>query len=150
MKNLGVYLLRRIDYTPTCWLWTGAKYRSGYGHIRLGGKDYSTHRLAWELIHGPIDQGLCVCHTCDVRHCINPDHLFLGTKKDNSIDMARKGRGYNPSGMESHTCKLTDDQIASIRDARRKGATYQSIATMYNISTGYVGKIVRGEYRASS
>jgi hypothetical protein len=77
-----------------CWLWTGKTDRHGYGEIYgdVGGKYklLAVHRAAWEMVNGPVPKGLCVCHTCDVRHCVNPAHLFVGTNWDNVNDMLRK------------------------------------------------------------
>lgn len=84
--------------TPTsgdCILWTGAVSGSGYGNVWHNGRNIGAHRLAWEQVHGPVPDGLFVCHTCDTPLCINTDHLFLGTPKDNSQDMSRKGRWVN-------------------------------------------------------
>jgi hypothetical protein len=78
--------------TPTCWLWTGARFLSGYGMIWKEGKQALAHRVAYELAKGPIGPGLYVCHTCDVPSCVNPKHLWLGTREDNWADMRRKGR----------------------------------------------------------
>ena len=84
-----------------CWLWTGAIYASGYGQFyngadtRAGAKGAHmelAHRVAYKLRYGEIPEGMLVLHTCDVRHCVNPDHLFLGTHKDNTQDMIKKGR----------------------------------------------------------
>lgn len=85
-----------------CILWTGAVSGDGYGNTWHNGRNIGAHRLAWEEVHGPIPSGLFVCHTCDVPLCINVDHLFLGTPKDNSQDMARKGRWHNQNVDKSH------------------------------------------------
>lgn len=85
------------DPNSGCWLWGGSEGTQGYGQfgVRVGGKSMPklAHRVAWALYRGPIPDGICVLHRCDVRLCVNPDHLFLGSVPDNQRDMARKGRG---------------------------------------------------------
>ena len=76
----------------TCEEWPGAVSGVGYGQRWAQGRVVSAHRFAWEEAHGPIPEGLCVLHHCDNRRCIRVDHLFLGTRADNSLDMVRKGR----------------------------------------------------------
>jgi hypothetical protein len=126
----------KVDETG-CWEWLGAKYSNGYGAIR---KDYSSlsrtgaHRAAYEAHHGPIPVGLRVCHRCDNRLCINPDHLFLGTASDNTKDMVRKGRHGN--------MKLTQDSVKEIREAFKHGTSSKDIQSKYQISKSLASKIL--------
>ena len=81
-----------VEKTDSCWLWTGAKIGNGYGHITVKRQSIKTHRFSWELHYGAIPAGMFVCHRCDVKACVRPDHLFLGTNQDNQLDAVAKGR----------------------------------------------------------
>lgn len=76
-----------------CWCWTASRLPSGYGRVRFEKKSTYAHRVAWILTHGPIPEGMVVCHHCDNPPCCNPKHLFVGTQADNVHDRDRKGRG---------------------------------------------------------
>jgi len=91
-------LWARVEKGPECWLWTAPTDTKGYGQLRVGGRLVMAHRLSWELANGAIPEGLCVLHRCDVAACVNPGHLFLGTKGDNNTDRHRKGRTVVPRG----------------------------------------------------
>lgn len=82
----------------SCWVWNGTRLSFGHGHFWFRGKLILTHRLSWLIHRGPIPDGLCICHKCDNPPCVNPDHLFIGTKGDNTRDMEMKGRSNHPSG----------------------------------------------------
>lgn len=86
-------LLNRIIHsTSGCWEWTGCSRGNGYGCMKVGSKLIDTHRLSFLVFKGAIPDGLLVCHTCDNKKCINPDHLFTGTHQDNYDDSIKKGR----------------------------------------------------------
>lgn len=100
-----------------CILWLGGLNKSGYGQIRDGKKVTTTHRLVYELFKGPIPEGMCVCHKCDIRNCINLDHLFLGTTQENTQDRVNKGR--SNGGRRS---KITPELSKFINEDPRSGS----------------------------
>lgn len=135
-----------------CWLWTGATKEYGYGVIGLGerGKGIGkAHRVAYELYKGPIPNGMVVCHKCDNPYCANPDHLFIGTLKDNMRDCVRKGRNFIPDnrGERAKWSKLTEDAVRHIRQRAMAGTEY---AKMYGVSKSAIYEIWRGKNWANA
>ncbi len=121
-----------------CWEWTGGVAGKGYGYFYAGeGGMRRAHRVAYELATGkPVPDGLYVCHSCDNRICVRPDHLFLGTAKDNTADMYKKGRQVcMPAiGEDTGHAKLTADTVRAIREALRQGTTKTAIGRQYHVS----------------
>jgi hypothetical protein len=132
----------RAELGP-CWLWTGCKSTTGYGKFGLGtaadGTDYS-HRVSWRLEHGHIDDGAWVLHRCDVRACVNPAHLFLGSVQDNQADMARKGR--SAAGERNGAARLLATDVRAIRAMVRAGARRADVAANFGVSVASIDLIV--------
>lgn len=148
-----VLILRDDD----CWLWVGYRDQLGYGRFGINRKILRTHRIAWAMENGPIPDGMKVCHHCDVRHCCNPAHMFLGTQVDNIQDMCSKGRqrtgtkrGYRvwvTVGERNPKSKITEADVREIRRRWKAGGISQGdLAKEYGISGSNISGIVRGEY----
>lgn len=119
-----------------CRLWTAATKENGYGAIRVDGRLQYAHRVAYELARGPIPAGMCVCHTCDVPACINPDHLFVGTVAENVADRVAKGR--TSRGERHYGARLTGNQVWKIRTAT---GTLAQIGEKFGVSFQTISKI---------
>ena len=132
---------KSIHKTESCWLWTGKLTKKGYGQRKVGVKTKPAHRVAWELFCGPIPDGLLVCHRCDVRHCVNPDHLFLGTHDQNMADMVAKKR--QPYGRNNAASKVTEEIVHAIRMDRAQGRVLADIGKKFSVSTSQVYRIVQ-------
>jgi hypothetical protein len=123
-----------------CWEWPLGLGHNGYGKICYKFRTLLVHRASYQEFIGPIPQGLLVCHRCDNPKCYNPMHLFLGTPKDNTMDMIRKGRGRHSRGEQrSHR---TDDQIREIRKRYATGSTLTELSREFGCRTSNIHAIV--------
>lgn len=136
----------RPNHLSGCWEWTGAKNGLGYGLFRLNGKAQRAHRVSI-LLHKKKDPtNMVVCHACDNPSCVNPDHLWLGTQKDNMRDMRQKGRSAKAPSLlkgEKHPrSKLTSEQVLAILGDDR---THVAIAAQYGVSKSLIRSIKSGK-----
>lgn len=148
----------KADLVTGCLLWTGAVDGNGYGQIKSGRVGLRAHRVAWEFFRGPIPEGMFICHRCDVPRCCNPEHLFVGTARDNVIDKIKKGRGrpvlrpkrvpkdsdFN-AGEKNGNSKLTRRRVDLIRRLAASGMTYRAISARLKVPHTTVGAVVRRE-----
>lgn len=134
----------KVTKTPTgCWLYTGWLHPKGYGEIGVKGKTTKTHRLSWELHYGQIPPGLCVCHKCDVRNCVNPEHLFLGTYTSNNLD--RKAKGRSAVGSRHGKVKLTETQVRFSVWAYSSGYLMQKeLAKLFGVGKSTIQAAISG------
>lgn len=129
---------RHVDKSGGCWIWTGGKNDDGYGlmNVRLGVNKWAprlAHRLSAQFAGMHID-GISVLHRCDNPPCVNPGHLFLGTREDNVADMDRKGRRGSLKGSAHGNSKLTDEQVIEIRRLRASGSRGIDLARRFGVS----------------
>lgn len=121
LVSMEQYLEERIERIPFsgCWIWTKSASKRGYATVCFQGKAHLAHRISYETFRGAIPEGMLVCHKCDVTSCINPDHLFLGTDRDNLVDAHTKGRRpkNGPTRGKCKNASLTPEQVKEIRAA---------------------------------
>ncbi len=127
-----------------CWYWKGGQDKRGYGNIWLNGKPEGVHRASYLIHKGEVPKGLCVCHSCDTPKCVNPDHLFLGTSKENRADMFKKGRQNIPFGDNHAYAKLTAWDIPIIRDTYKAGFLMREIGGYFGVNKNTVRDVIRG------
>ena len=136
--------MARVHKTPDgCWQWKGAISPGGYGLFLFNGRRIFAHRASWILHRGEIPVALLVCHTCDVRYCVNPSHLFLGTPAMNAADARRKGR---TSRGERKNSKLTADQVQQIRRLLMEDKMYMTeIGRQFGVASTTISSIKQGK-----
>lgn len=130
-----------------CWLWTGAtsggdgRHEYKYGYINIDGKATRAHRVLYEKTNNISLGEKHLLHKCDNPKCVNPNHLFIGTYKDNSDDMIAKGRDRHPRGEDNHS-KLTESQVLEIRKRSKLGHSAPMIAKDYPVCSATIINIV--------
>lgn len=132
---------RTVKNENGCWIWTASKSKQGYGHISYNQKVHLAHRVSWILYRHEIGSDIKVCHFCDQPSCVNPEHLFLGTQKDNMSDAKKKGRLLH---RKRRITKLTYDQVKEIRNLHSKGISIKQLQNKFLVSEGHIGKIING------
>lgn len=153
IKTLEERLWDRVDKNPgqgpngDCWQWMGYVHPTGYGQIgrtTQPGDNINTHRAAYIVAKGEIPDGLWVLHTCDNRLCCNPDHLWLGTPKENTQDMISKGRrrkaSDTPRGEDVSLAKLTEEMVRAMR--AEPPMTFKALGEKYGVTAATANKVI--------
>ena len=156
MRTLEERFWAKVDKSDGCWNWTGAKSSGGYGSINISGAIKIAHRVSWSMVNGPIPSGdhhgtMCILHKCDNTLCVRPDHLVLGTQKENMADMVSKDRSLKGVsiniGSTHGLAKLTEGAVKQIRKYYAPGGCTQKwLAQVYGVSRQTIGVITRNEY----
>lgn len=133
----------KVNNDTGCWEWLGFKGLNNYGQFSIGGRTVLAHRASFLIFNGDLVRGMCVCHRCDNPMCVNPVHLFQGTRSDNMQDCIKKGRrnSKGAEGVKHHRSVFADDDIRSIRNS---SDTRRNLADKYGVTTSAIGQILRG------
>jgi hypothetical protein len=133
------HFLSKVDIRSKdeCWEWQGSFRTNGYGSYCIKRKEYNASRASWILHFGAIPNNIEVCHKCDNRKCVNPNHLFLGTHKENMYDAIKKGRVNNPPvnyGKDNTSTKLSENKVKTIFRLHRKGITKAELSRKFGVT----------------
>lgn len=128
-----------------CWLWAGSTNSGGYGNFWAGKKCMKAHRFSYEAFVGRIPDGLDLLHRCDVRCCVNPQHLTPGTALANVTDMWSKGRGRPSLGMSNGRSRLTYDGVQRIKDMVSVGYEYSHLARLFRVDRSTISRACNGK-----
>jgi predicted XRE-type DNA-binding protein len=140
-RNVTERFWEKVLETDTCWLWTGCKTKKGYGCFTpRRSYSLSVHRFAWYLLKGDIPDGLSVLHKCDVRNCVNPDHLYLGTQKQNVQDRVNRKR--SAIGEKAGRAKLKTNEVIQIRELYSTGKyTQWDLSDLFGVERSVISRV---------
>lgn len=134
-----------------CWIWNGDCYRrngvKSYGrfYTKSHPEEYLAHRFSFIFFKGSIPKNMYICHLCDVQSCVNPDHLFLGDCKSNSLDMVVKGRSL--AGEKNPNSKYTEKDVLIIRDLHSQGKSYTQISNILGLSKSTIANLAKHSWK---
>ncbi len=138
----------KVDKSNECWIWMGSlastrRGHKGYGNFTIAkGKSALAHRFAYELTYGPIPKGMYICHRCNDSHCVNPEHLYVGTPQDNVND--REVAGHSAKGARVAGSKLIESQVREIREKyNRGGVTFSELADEYGVRSSSIYQVIK-------
>lgn len=140
------FLEKIVIMEDGCWHWNALRDKNGYGKFSIKGKSIRSHRFAYQTWIGPIPNKMLVCHKCDCPPCVNPEHLFLGTEKDNANDMCSKNRQHRMIGSINPQSKLTENMVREIKLELKNNynGLLGILAKKYNVNKTVIHKIKDG------
>lgn len=143
IPNVYTRFLSKVDTNnfqhDSCWLWKGASKGNGYGHVKYKSRNIPAHRMAYQLFIGEVPESMDVCHVCDNRQCVNPDHLFLGSRSENMQDAKQKGR--TSGGHRKH---LKEHVVQEIKQRLSAGISVKKLSRVYGLSEHRINAIKSG------
>ncbi len=144
-ESLKKRILRNYEEVNGCWNWKKYKNSLGYGIINVKGKIHLAHRISWQIFKGEIPESLLICHTCDNPSCINPNHLWMGTNKENQEDMFKKNRSRHVRGDDHSSSKLDSEKVKKIRSlSKPRYYTAKRLAEEFKVSEVTIHNIIYG------
>lgn len=144
IERIKKYFEKYVIRQEGCWDWKGIIEHTGYAKLGIR-PPIKAHRASWIIYRGDIPLNMCICHTCDNRKCTNPEHLWLGTHKENIQDKIKKGRTNAPKGTRARHAILNDEKVKEIKIMLQNGLTCSEIGRQYKVSRKIISRIKNNE-----